>query len=92
MADISGFMKYASSAGKMSVRSPWTWSSLETTGPTEAIGVRSSPCASRLAAMRPRHFDQPANLAELVNAIASMRPAAISSIAETMLASAACAS
>src|SRR5207237_9185575 len=47
IAEISGRMKNASSAGYISVRRPWACSSSDTAGPTEAIGVHSSPSRDR---------------------------------------------
>ena len=74
IADINGFMKYASLAGEMSVRNPWDLSSSETTGPTDAIGVRVRPSRNRASypcacATSTRRRTWP----ELVSAIADVR-------------------
>ena len=51
---------------EMSVRRPCDLSSSDTTGPTEAIGVRASPSRNlRFASMRPRDLDQAAHLARI---------------------------
>jgi hypothetical protein len=62
----------------------------DTAGPTDAISVRSNPARKlRLAAMCLRGFDEAADLAEIGQRDGIDPPSAMSSMAATMLASAA---
>jgi len=65
---------------------------VETTGPRRNRRARQALAQPRFTAMRLRNLDQTANLPELVRAIASIVPFAISSIAVMILVSAASAS